>query len=86
MKVIRLGFWKSHVMLYAFKANIYVCSVVYDSATQWTVAGLLCPWDFPGRKTGVGCHFFLQGIFPTQGSNPSLLAGGFFTTELLGKP
>ena len=29
--------------------------------------------DFPGKSTGVGCHFFLQGIFPTQGSNPGLL-------------
>ena len=27
---------------------------------------LLCPWNFPGRNTGTGCHFFLQGIFPTQ--------------------
>src|SRR5574341_360011 len=34
---------------------------------------LLCPWDFPGKSTGVGCHFLLQGIFPTQGSNPGLL-------------
>ena len=25
--------------------------------------------DFPGKKTGVGFHFLLQGIFPTQGSN-----------------
>ena len=33
----------------------------------------LCPWDFPGKDTGVGCHFLLQGIFPTQGSNPGLL-------------
>ena len=31
---------------------------------------LCCPWDFPGKNTGVGCHFFLQGIFPTQGLNP----------------
>ncbi|KAM9681159.1 MKRN2 opposite strand protein isoform 3-T3 [Dama dama] len=29
--------------------------------------------DFPGNSTGVGCHFLLQGIFPTQGSNPCLL-------------
>ena len=29
--------------------------------------------DFPGKNTGVGCHFLLQGIFPTQGSNPCLL-------------
>ena len=27
---------------------------------------LLCPWDFPGKNTRVGCHFLLQGIFPTQ--------------------
>ena len=27
---------------------------------------LLCPWDFPGKNTGVGCHLLLQGIFPTQ--------------------
>ena len=27
------------------------------------------PWNFPGKNTGVGCHFLLQGIFPTQGSN-----------------
>ena len=29
--------------------------------------------DFPGKNTGVGCHFLLQEIFPTQGSNPCLL-------------
>ena len=31
---------------------------------------LLHPWDFPGNSPGVDCHFLLQGIFPTQGSNP----------------
>ena len=31
----------------------------------------LCPWDFPGNNTGVGC--LLQGIFPTKGLNPRLL-------------
>ena len=35
-------------------------------------ARLLCPWDSPGKNTGVGCHLLLQGIFPTQGSTPSL--------------
>ena len=34
---------------------------------------LLCLWDSPGKKTGVGCHSILQGIFPTQGSNPGVL-------------
>ena len=33
---------------------------------------LLHPRNFPGKSTGVGCHFLLQGIFPTQGSNPGL--------------
>ena len=32
-----------------------------------------CPWGSPGKSTGVGGHFLLQGIFPTQGWNPSLL-------------
>ena len=36
------------------------------------VTRLLCPWDFPGKSTGVGCHFLLQSIFPTQGLNPGL--------------
>ena len=33
---------------------------------------LLCPWDSPGKNTGVGCHSLLQGIFLTQGYNPVL--------------
>ena len=48
-------------------------SVVSDSATPWTVAyRLLRPWDFPGKSPGVGCHFLLQRIFLTQGSNLGL--------------
>ena len=34
---------------------------------------LLHSWDFPGKSAGVDCHFLLQGIFPTQESNPGLL-------------
>ena len=34
---------------------------------------LLCPRDFSGKSPGVGCHFHLQGIFLTQGSNLGLL-------------
>ena len=36
-------------------------------------ARLLCPLDFPSNNTEVGCHFLLQGIFLTQGSNPNFL-------------
>jgi len=48
-------------------------------------ARVFCPWDSPGKNTGVGCHALLQGIFLTQGSKPCLvspaLAGRFFTTR-----
>ena len=33
---------------------------------------LYTPWNYPGQNTGVGSLFLLQGIFPTQGSNPGL--------------
>ena len=34
---------------------------------------LLCPWDLPAKNAGVGCHFLLQRILPTQGTNLPLL-------------
>ena len=50
------------------------CSVMSDSVAPWTLAArLLCPWDFPDKNSGVGCHFFLQGIFLTQGWNSRVL-------------
>ena len=42
-----------------------------ESSGQRGLAGY-SPWDFPGKKTGVGCHFLLQRIFPTQGSKSHL--------------
>ena len=39
----------------------------------WGTAIFLCPWNSPGKNTGVGSHSFLQEIFLTQGSNPHLL-------------
>ena len=54
---------------------VHVNSVVSDSLQPHGLypARFFCPWDFPGKNTGVGCHFLLQRIFPTQGSNPCLL-------------
>ena len=51
------------------------CSVMPDSLWHrgLYLARLLCPWNSPGKNTGVGCHFLLQGIFLTQGSNLCLL-------------
>ena len=47
-------------------------------------AKLLCPWDSPGKNIGVDSYSFLQGIFPTQKSNPGLLA--LQADSLLSKP
>ena len=53
---------------------VFSCSVVSDSA--WGLSDLMdcslpgssVSGDSPGKRTGVGCHALLQGIFPTQGS------------------
>ena len=64
---------------------VCACSVVSDSLRPHELepARLLCPWDFPGKDTGVGCLFFPQGIFPTQGSNPHLLGFLHWQTDSL---
>ena len=50
---------------------------------------VLCPWDFPGKNTGVLCHFLLQGILPgiepMSFASPAL-ADRFFTTVPCGRP
>ena len=60
------------------KINVCVYSVTSVMANSLQPCGLqsirlLCPWYSPGKNTGMGCHAFLQGIFPTQRSNPCLL-------------
>ena len=47
------------------------CSVMFDSLRPHGLqpVRLLCSWNSPGKNTGVGCHFLLQGIFLTWGSN-----------------
>ena len=67
--------------LYTVALNIKVKSesvgrsVLFDSMQPHELqpARLLCPWNSPGKSTGVGSHSLLQGIFPIQGSNPGLL-------------
>ena len=57
--------WKKSVSLSVVSSSL-------RSHGLWP-ARLLCPWDSLGKSTGVSCHFLLQGIFPTQGSNLGLL-------------
>ena len=49
-------------------------SVVSDSLRPHGLqpTRFLCPWNSPGKNTGVGCHSLLQGVFPIQALNPSL--------------
>ena len=68
------------------------CSVMSDSLQPhglW-LPRLLCPWNFPGKSTGVSCHFLLQRIFPTQEFSPRLLHHLHWqadsSLELPGKP
>ena len=61
-------------------------------AAPWTAAAmLLLSWDFPGKNTGVACHFLLQGILPSQRLNPHLLRPLYWQADSLplappGKP
>ena len=62
--------------------------VVYSLNRVWLWDPMGCNWPgssvhgiSPGKNTAVGCHFLLQGIFPTQVC-VSPTAGRFFTTEL----
>ena len=52
--------------------GVCVLSRVQTSATPWTVTRLLCPWDFPGKNVGMGCHFFLQEIESMSLASPIL--------------
>ena len=56
-------------LLLLFSQSVVFCSL----ATPWTIARLLCPGNSPGKNIGVGYHFLLQEIFPTQGLNQCLL-------------
>ena len=68
--------WFSRAKSQWHKQILRVCSVVSDSLRpqELYLAKLFCPWDFPGKNTGAGCHSLLQGIFPTQGWEPSFPA------------
>ena len=58
--------------------NEWMCLVTQSCPTLWdpvdcSLPGSSVHGDSPSKNTGVGCHALLQGIFPTQGSNPGLL-------------
>ena len=54
--------------------SLFSCTVMSNSLQPHGLylTRLLCLWVSPGKNSGVGSYFLLQGIFPAQGSNPSL--------------
>ena len=48
------------------------CPTLCDHVDYIQPTRFLCPWNSPGKNTGVGCHSLLQGILTTQESNLSL--------------
>ena len=59
------------------RRGLYDCQVESETrlvmSTSFRPHGLNSPWNSSGQNTGVGSHSLLQGIFPTQGSNPGVL-------------
>ena len=70
--LVTLKFWKVYCWLWREKKSHSVLSDPLQPHGLWP-ARLLCPWDSPGKNTGVGSHSLLQRIFPMQGSNLGLL-------------
>ena len=67
----RLSDWKITICVCVCACVTQLCLTLRPHGLQ--PIRLLCPWNSPGRNTGVGCHSLLQGIFPTQGQNLGLL-------------
>ena len=71
-------FWLPYMKSRKLLISIPVCVSRSVASNSLQLHGLqtsrlLCPWDSPGKNSGVGCHFLLQGIFPIQELNPGLL-------------
>ena len=65
---------------------VYVCVCAQSdslSPCELQPTRILCPRDFPGKNTRVSCHFLLQGVFLTQGSNPRLLRFSYTGRQIL---
>ena len=65
---VKMGTWGWTPLCLAAQSCPIICKPMNHHPPDSSVQG-----DSPGKNTGVGCHALLQGIFPTQGSNPSLL-------------
>ena len=69
---LKLNIQKTEIMASGSVSSVQSFSRVRLFVTSWTAAHQARQWNAPGKNTEVGCHFLLQGIFLTQGSNPGL--------------
>ena len=89
-KTLNLDEYKNQVIDNVIK--LFCCCLVTKSCPNllrphslWPTR--LCPWNFPGKNTGVGCHFLSRGSSsPRDQPHVSSLAGRFSITEPPGKP
>ena len=78
-----LGNFRFEFLPWADLTVVCACSVVSDSLWPHGLqpTRLLCPWDSPGKNTGVRSHSLLQGIFqPRDWTQVTRTAGGFFNS------
>ena len=66
----RLNWTDTYLYISMHAESLQLCPTLWPCGL-WP-SRLLCPYDYPGKNTGVGCRALLQGIFPTQGSKPGL--------------
>ena len=73
------GHFEKHFGSYKCVCMLLSCVRLFLNPWMTAPPRLFCPWGFSGKNIGLGCHFLLQGIFQTQGSN---LAGSInFSTD-----
>ena len=89
-KVSKLIYTPINVLSTYYPIITLLCPTLCNP-TDWNPSGSSGHGIFPGKNTGVGCHFLLQGSLPDPGIKPAspaspALAGGFFTIESPGRP
>ena len=96
--IVKKFSFQCQIYLYLIHTHTYICMCVccmlshplvsdYLQSRGLQPVRLLCPWNFPGKITGVGCHSLFHGIFPTQELNQSpALQVDSLPTDLSRKP
>ena len=80
--------WKLNVSRLSLSCLVAQLFPTLCDPMNWSPPGCSVCGDSPGKNTGVGCHFFLQGIFPIQRLKSDLLhwQAGSLPLSPLGSP